>query len=187
MDSEPFYKSERCFRRYEFFIHQALKTFPSVFRFEAQDGRSPATDAARCRDAITGWITNRWPTHFDADPVKISSLSVWQEPNGSIAIGPKGVNPMVRLSNHAVGMSKDKPKPFPRDVAESDPRWAQDPPQPKRVFDSIEHAISCIDSGEHTEPVIFPYNPDNLSETQKHIEGKLNVAFYVKDNLIHIF
>jgi hypothetical protein len=62
--SEPYYKSEKCFRRYEKFIEQALLVFPNPVLFST--GLAATTDVARCNDAIKSYCRNKWPVNEES-------------------------------------------------------------------------------------------------------------------------
>jgi hypothetical protein len=172
-----FYKSEKCFRRYEPAISLAVKNFPAEVSFMPEGGRSINTEAARCRDAIASWLKERWPTEAHFDAAKVGSLRVYTTGDGSIKVGSifskrarqDVVSPAINLLTAKV--SKDSPC---------------EPEQPKVEF-TIETGVAAIDSGEYKYEISFPNTPENISRVTAAVEGRLNVAFYVKDEQIKIF
>jgi hypothetical protein len=94
--STSFYRTEKCFRRYEHIIAHALEKYPESIRFGSK-AREATTDASRCRDAITSYKTNRWETSysifatFDEKPLKI-----WIDRNMAV-IGAKEDEAKVEL------------------------------------------------------------------------------------------
>lgn len=66
-----YYESEACFRRYENYITEACLTYPKEVFFRTE-GLSLVTDAARGRDAITSFRTNKWASSID--PVAYASV-----------------------------------------------------------------------------------------------------------------
>lgn len=175
---EQFYQSEKCFRRYEYYICQAVQKFPDVFSFTPPGERSPRTDAARCRDAITWWCKKRWQTLHEIDPVKASQLSAWyDEINNIICIGPrraKGYHLRDQLRKLAEGI----------EAVELTAKVEKEK-EAKRL--TVEQVVDAIERGELTEQHSFPLTDDNLQRAIKAIEGKLNVAYYCKDDKLVIF
>lgn len=86
-----FHKSETCFRRYETVITECLTRWPHPVRFKTS--RAPATDAARCRDAISAFRSNNWIPSSNPDlfyKLKSGEIrpSAWIE-GDSVIIGLK--------------------------------------------------------------------------------------------------
>lgn len=55
----PFFKSEKCFRRYERVIARIVERFPRETQFKSIK-RKPSTDAARLADAMNSYRTENW-------------------------------------------------------------------------------------------------------------------------------
>lgn len=78
--SQPYYASERAFRLYEPIIGQAIASLPNPISFVSKgETRHAATDAARCRDAISAWLISRWPSPLAKTAAIVATLRVFAD------------------------------------------------------------------------------------------------------------
>lgn len=193
--AHSFYESEKCFRRYENYIHQALLAYPEEIRFEPEV-RSAATDSARCRDAITAWRQKQWASNLEVTAYKeqLKHLTAWQY-LGFVCIGHKDLmkiarrefNPEVKQLKTKLMMEKLKQPPK---LSKSIEELAEIEAEAEQEFNSlpIPEAIELIDKGQNDSPYICENTIDNLSEVVAAIEGRLNVVYVInKEGKIQIF
>jgi hypothetical protein len=203
MATEPYYASERCFRHYEPYITAAIAQWPKIIRFTTE--KSPATDAARCRDALAGWRKNRWTCAFNAIAndqfkrigVKYTDFAVY--------VGSKVILKQLNIESphvaEAQGMIVNMTNAVEDEVAQAMAK-AYDPsqqiasqsqsssPQVDPYLDlDLPEIINLIDSGQSSTPYDLPYSEENMLRVQSLCEGRINIAFvHVKQNeTIHIF
>jgi hypothetical protein len=177
---EPFYKSERCFRRYEPAIKYAVDKFPAEISFRPQGGRTVATEKARCSDAITSWLKNRWETNTPLDPEKVGELVVYEFGDGFVRIASK----------HTRGLAMDKLRPISDlTITHVTPEQIQPHLNVSELSDitNVAELIEALDSGKSSNPVSIPFSDENLKKVINAISGRLNVAYYIKDDKINIF
>lgn len=93
---EPYYQSERCFRKYEAILGEAVRAFPKVItKNPANYGMRPTTFVARLRDAKKAFHDNpQWSTAL-IDRSKLLSIypefviSFRKNPENLVKLGPK--------------------------------------------------------------------------------------------------
>ncbi len=187
-ETNAFYESEKCFRRYENYIIQALIAYPEEVRFEPQGKRAANTDATRCRDAITSWRKNKWPSDLDplAYKTKLADLTAWTN-MGFICVGSRRVLRILRTSQ-----SEDKQKAklglfiksmtAPKKSSTVDEDYlAQVMQETVEDFSKqpIEKAVMMIDEGLHAGPYFCENTDENLERVKLAIGDRLNVVFVI--------
>jgi hypothetical protein len=193
--AHQFYETEKCFRRYENYIHQALIAYPEEIRFEPEV-RTAATDAARCRDAITAWRHKKWASNLDAVAYKeqLRNLTAWQY-MGYVCVGPRELmkiarsepDPDVKRLKSKLAMEKLKLPPKLSKSPEQLEEIAKDAQQDFNAL-PIQEAVEMIDTGLHAGPYICENTLNNLSSVVKAVEGRMNVVYVInKEGKIQIF
>lgn len=162
-----FYQSERCFRRYEHIIQKALEDYPNTVRFKSP-GRSPETDAARCRDAITSYKRHRWPVSSTVfNNIDEQYLKVWVD-RAIVCVGGT-VDPdkvQVITSEDSNGQIKAIPA-FPS---------------------THEHVLALIDlinENVLATPILVSHTWNQT--IQEHTKGMLNISVRVESDGVILF
>lgn len=165
---EPFFQSERCFRRYEEVIAQAIHSFPKTVRFTSP--RRPTTDVARLRDALRTYKKKRWPASFKyEDYIRIEAfLKVWIDRN-EICIGRD--EPVAGEDRHNDAT-----------IASSEIFIELSHP------DEAEAVIELVERGVFSDPLTVLSPTDEIAKALHDATiGKINVALNVDTNRITIF
>lgn len=167
--SQKYYDSEKCFRRYEAVIIQAVIAYPEEVRFKPTV-RTINTDAARCRDAITSWRLNRWQAAICpvAYKVTLRELTAWSR-LGFVCIGPKT---SVRRT---VSVSVVRPDDEPIDDIPDDIELPVIHEDIQRR--TIAEAVVMIDDGLHPGPYYCTSSAENIALVREAIGDRMNVAF----------
>lgn len=171
-----FYKSEKCFRRYEYAIQRAVEVFPKEISFMPEGGRAVTTETARCRDAITSWLKERWPTEARLDPTKVAELMVYTTGDGTVKIAGREIVKAQRVSR----VERISNVQVTEDVeAEAHMQTS--------LIDHVEELVAEIDEGRREGQIVFPHSSENLSRIIAAVGARLNVAYYVKEDKIIVF
>lgn len=170
-----FHASERCFRRYEPVIRQALQSFPVAVKFKPQ--LAITTEVARCRDAITSYRRNTWPVPDEALFASLKDprfrLNVWNVDSEHVLVGDKSSFETTFDVRSADGFSAAADVEYRHVVLEIE------------SLTHLEYIIELIDSG------VFPFSVSLsehlLPDAQRLIGDRLNVGCHVENSRLIIF
>lgn len=162
-----FYQSEKCFRRYEKVIAQALEKYPESVRFKSPT-RTQVTDAARCTNAIAAYKRNRWTTaHSILDTIEDRPLSVWLEKDYCV-IGPAiGKDAEIHVVSGPGGGMHGSVRCNPT------------------KGEHVKQLVHLINDSVITQPIEIPRTWQDVAEAEA--VGLLNIAIRIEATAIIIF